>query len=229
MNIQEWKQAEKPFNVILHGDCMDLMAELGENEIDLAVVDPPYGIGADKKNSQNKKQSSKSATESVFYGDQKWDDFIPDEKYFKCLFRVSKNQIIWGVNYYNCFDLSGGRIYWNKNVTMPTYSDGELAYCSLINSIKSVSITWHGMIQENMKEKDIRIHPTQKPVALYRWILQNYAKAGQTIIDTHSGSGSLACACHLEKFDFIAIEKDYDYWIASVKRYEELKSQGMLF
>ena len=112
---------------------------------------------------------------------------------------------------------------------MPTYSDGELAYCSLINSIKSVSITWHGMIQENMKNKEIRIHPTQKPVALYRWILQKYAKPGQLILDTHSGSGSLACACHLEKFDFIAIEKDPHYHALSVKRLAELRSQGVLF
>ena len=125
--------------------------------------------------------------------------------------------------------LSGGRIYWNKNVTMPTYSDGELAYCSLINRIKSVSITWHGMIQENMKDKEKRIHPTQKPVALYRWLLQNYAKPDDKIIDTHSGSGSLACAAHLENFDFLAIEKDEDYYKASVKRFEELKSQGVLF
>ena len=101
---------------------------------------------------------------------------------------------------------------------MPTYSDGELAYCSLINSVKSVTITWHGMIQENMKQKEIRIHPTQKPIALYRWILSQYAKPGDKIIDTHSGSGSLACACHLEKYDFLAIEKDEDYYKASCDR-----------
>ena len=152
-------------NQIIHADCMDIMKDIPDKYFELAIVDPPYGIGADKKNSSNKKQCNKSATESIFYGNQKWDDYIPNENYFIELFRVSKNQIIWGVNYYNCFDLSGGRIYWNKNVTMPTYSDGELAYCSLINSIKSVNITWHGMIQENMKQKEIRIHPTQKPVA----------------------------------------------------------------
>ena len=216
-------------NQIIHADCMDIMKDIPDKYFELAIVDPPYGIGADDKNNTNKKQSTKSATESKKYGNQKWDSFIPDKKYFEELFRISKNQIIWGVNYYNCFDLSGGRIYWNKNVTMPTYSDGELAYCSLINSVKSVTITWHGMIQENMKQKEIRIHPTQKPVALYRWLLQNYAKPGDKIIDTHSGSGSCAIACHLEKFEFLAIEKDEDYYKASVKRLEEIRQQGVLF
>ena len=216
-------------NKIILADNKDVMKDIPDKFFELAIVDPPYGINADNKNNTDKKQSAKSATESKKYGNQLWDSSIPNEKYFKELFRISKNQIIWGVNYYNCFNLSGGRIYWNKNVTMPTYSDGELAYCSLINSVKSVTITWHGMIQENMKQKEIRIHPTQKPIALYRWILSQYAKPGDKIIDTHSGSGSLACACHLEKFDFLAIEKDEDYYKSSCDRLEILRSQGTLF
>jgi site-specific DNA-methyltransferase (adenine-specific) len=146
-------------------DCIALMREYPDNYFDLAVVDPPYGINADIKNSTNKKQSKKSASNSKNYGDQKWDADIPTKEYFIELFRVSKEQIIWGVNYYPFDFLAGGRIYWDKCVTMPTYSDGELAYCSLLNSIKSVKIAWHGMIQQDMKNKEKRIHPTQKPVS----------------------------------------------------------------
>jgi len=213
-------------NKITHDDCMNIMADMQDNYIDLAIVDPPYGIGVDNKNSKDLLQSKKSACKSIFYGEQKWDDNIPDDNYFKELFRISKNQIIWGANYYG---LKGGRIYWHKNVSMPTYSDGEIAYCSMINKIKYFEYTWHGMIQENMKEKQKRIHPTQKPIQLYRWLLQNYAKPNDLILDTHSGSGSCAIACWLEGFNFIAIEKDYDYWKASVKRYEEITAQGVLF
>ena len=208
---------------------MEYMATVPDKYFELAIVDPPYGIGADKKNNTDKKQSIKSATESKKYGNQNWDNYIPDKKYFDELFRISKNQIIWGVNYYNCFDLSGGRIYWNKNVSMPTYSDGELAYCSLINSVKSVSITWHGMIQDNMKQKDIRIHPTQKPIALYRWLLQNYAKPGDLIFDSHVGSGSSLIACIEEGFEYVGCELDIDYYKAASARIETHKSQGRLF
>ncbi len=111
---------------------MKYMATQPDNVFDLAIVDPPYGIGADKKNNRNNKQSKKSATESVCYGTQKCDNNIPTNIYFEELMRISKNQIIWGANYYG---LRGGMIYWHKNVSMPTYSDGEIAYCSLINSV----------------------------------------------------------------------------------------------
>jgi site-specific DNA-methyltransferase (adenine-specific) len=217
MNIQEWKQAGKPFNVILHGDCMDLMAELGENEIDLAVVDPPYGIGMDGGNVGYKGFNNLEK--------KGWDKKPPDQSYFDELFRVSKNQIIWGGNY---FGLPATRCFliWDKGEGFEnrTYAECELAWTSFNKNTRKFK-------RDPLAKGDYhgKIHPTQKPVALYRWLLQNYAKAGQTIIDTHSGSGSLACACHLEKFNFVAIEKDYDYWFASVKRYEELKSQGTLF
>lgn len=221
MNIQEWIEAGKPWNVILHGDCMELMEHIEDKSIELACVDPPYGIGADTGTGT----SNKTAV-SVY--SKIWDKDIPDKKYFDELFRISRNQIIWGVNYYNTYDLSGGRIVWDKDNT-GNFSDCELAFCSFGIGIKKYKYRWNGMLQENMKQKEIRIHPTQKPVALYRWLLQNYAKPNDKIIDTHSGSGSLACACHLEKFDFLAIEKDEDYHKASVERLETLKSQGVLF
>jgi site-specific DNA-methyltransferase (adenine-specific) len=214
VNIEQWKRQGKPFNVILHGDCMDLMAELGEHEIDLAVVDPPYGLERFKSGGSHVNK----------YGSEKgeWNNVKPDKKYFDELFRISKNQIIWGGNNFE-LPTSEYFIIWQKsNVEKFSFAMCEMAWTSCKIPAKIFK-------KLHVENGDIRIHPTQKPVALYRWILQNYAKAGQTIIDTHSGSGSLACACHLEKFNFIAIEKDYDYWLASVKRYEELKSQGVLF
>ena len=128
---------------ITNEDNMELMARYKDNYFDLAIVDPPYGIDADKKNSKKELKSKKSASLSKDYGSQEWDSEVPNINYFKELMRVSRNQIIWGVNYYPYNFLNGGRIFWNKCVTMPTYSDGELAYCSFINSIKSYKFAWH--------------------------------------------------------------------------------------
>ena len=169
-------------NKVILCDCMEGMKKYPDNYFDLAIVDPPYGIGADNKNSKREIKSKKSASISKNYGNQKWDSAIPEEQYFAELFRISKNQIIWGANY---FGLIGGGIFWDKCVTMPTYSDGEFAFYSGSTNIKKIKIAWHGMIQEDMKNKETRIHPTQKPIALYKWLLQNYAKAGDKILDTH--------------------------------------------
>ena len=205
------------------------MERYPDKYFDLAIVDPPYGVGASEKNSSDKKQSKNSATNSKYYGNQKWDDNVPVKEYFEELIRVSKSQIIWGVNYYPYDFLVGGRIYWDKRVTMPTYSTGELAYCSLINSIKSVALTWHGMLQEDMKNKEDRIHPTQKPVALYKWLLKNYAKPNDKIFDSHVGSGSIRIACHDMGFDFEGCEIDRDYWEAQEERYNQHAQQQDLF
>ena len=210
-------------------DCMEGMKQIPDKYFDLAIVDPPYGIGASEKNSVNKKQTEKSAASSKFYGNQTWDDYVPDKEYFEELFRVSKNQIIWGVNYYPYDFLSGGRIYWNKRVTMPTYSNGELAYCSMINSVKSVDITWHGMLQENMKDKEVRIHPTQKPAQLYHWLLNNYAKEGDKILDTHVGSASSLIACHDLKFEYLGFELDEDYYNTATERIKKHIAQVDIF
>lgn len=201
---------EKLYNINLYqGDCMDLMKQYPDKYFDLAIVDPPYGIGADKKNSKRELKSKKSATISSDFGGQIWDSAIPTEEYFAELKRVSKKQIIWGANY---FGLVGGMLYWHKNVTMPTYSTGELAYLSWLKKIDFVNITWHGMLQENMKNKEERIHPTQKPVQLYKWLLQNYAKEGDKILDTHFGSLSIGIACHDLHFELTASEIDKEYY-----------------
>ena len=211
---------------ITNEDNMLLMARYPDNYFDLAIVDPPYGIDADVKNNTDKKQTKKSASKSKKYGSQLWDSEIPTDEYFEELKRVSKKQIIWGANY---FGLVGGMIYWHKNVTMPTYSTGELAWVSWLNKLDFVNIAWHGMIQHDMKNKETRIHPTQKPAALYKWILDKYAKTGDKILDTHLGSGSIAIACHDYKFDLTACELDKEYYDAAVKRIKNHVGQTKLF
>jgi site-specific DNA-methyltransferase (adenine-specific) len=220
MNIQEWLEAGKPWNVILHGDCMDLMKHFNDKEINLSIVDPPYGININ--NNMGRRRGQKHSGHKKI----KWDNETPEDNYFDELFRISHNQIIWGGNYFD-LPLTGAWIFWDK--LMPpemSFSAGELAWMTFGNTLRKVTIQHSGIKNDGNKNK---IHPTQKPVALYRWLLQNYAKPGDKIIDTHSGSGSLACACHLEKFDFLAIEKDEDYYKASCERLETLRSQGTLF
>jgi len=211
---------------ITNEDNMAMMARYPDKYFDLAIVDPPYGIDADVKNNTNKMQSTKSATKSKKYGSQLWDSETPNGLYFNELFRVSKNQIVWGANY---FGLIGGMIYWHKNVTMPTYSTGEIAWISWLNKIDFVDITWHGMLQVDMKNKEHRIHPTQKPVKLYKWILDKYAKPNDKILDTHLGSGSIAIACHDYGFDLTACELDPEYFEAAMKRINNHKLQSKLF
>jgi len=205
---------------------MIALKEMQDNEFDLAIVDPPYGINADKKNSGKKLQSKKSSSLSKDYGSQIWDNSIPNEDYFIELKRVSKRQIVWGANFFN---LQGGMVYWHKRVTMPTYSQGELAWLSWQNKIDFVDIAWHGMIQHDMKNKEQRIHPTQKPVKLYEWLLMNYAKEGDKILDTHLGSGSIAIACHNLGFYLEGYELDKDYFDAAKKRLEQHQAQKRLF
>lgn len=215
---------------ITNEDCMELLKRTPDKFYDLALVDPPYGINADKKNSKRELKSKKSASISKDYGSQEWDSDVPTIEYFNELKRVSKKQIIWGVNYYPYSDLfTGGRLFWDKGVTMPTYSKGELAYLSWLNSIDVVNINWHGMIQHDMKNKEIRIHPTQKPVALYKWLLDKYAKPGDKILDTHLGSGSIAIACHDYGFDLTACELDPEYYSAAMKRLQQHQSQLSIF
>ena len=211
---------------ITNEDNMKLMARYEDNYFDLAIVDPPYGIDADVKNNTDKKQSKKSASKSKKYGEQSWDSAIPNDEYFAELKRVSKKQIVWGANFFN---LQGGMLYWHKHVTMPTYSQGELAWLSWLNKVDFVDIAWHGMIQHDMKNKEVRIHPTQKPVKLYEWLLMNYAKEGDKILDTYLGSGSIAIACHNLKFDLTACELDKEYFDAAMKRLKQHQQQLTMF
>lgn len=213
---------------ITNEDNMELMARYPDNYFDLAIVDPPYGINADKKNNGKNSDSHEklSAAKINTYKTTNWDNAIPTDNFFNELKRISKKQIVWGANFFN---LQGGMIYWHKHVTMPTYSQGELAWLSWLNKIDFVDIAWHGMIQHDMKNKEIRIHPTQKPIKLYEWLLMNYAKEGDKILDTHFGSGSIAIACHNLGFDLTACELDEDYFDSAIKRIENHISQQRLF
>ena len=197
---------------------MEYMATCEDNAFDLAIVDPPYGnndaIGIDNGNGHSAVRKDYKQFENV----------APSQKYFDELKRVAKNQIIWGGNF---FGLKGGSICWNKNGTV--FGEAELAYCSMINSVKVFEYTWNGMIQQNMKNKEHRIHPTQKPVALYRWLLKNYAEPGQRILDTHLGSGSSAIAAHYFGCDFVGCEIDKEYFDAMMKRFKRETSQIALF
>lgn len=208
-------------------DNMALMARYPDKYFDLCICDPPYGIDADVKNnganSDYHLKHSKAKLNKYKIG---WDSDIPTDEYFEELKRVSKRQIIWGANY---FGLVGGMIYWHKNVTMPTYSTGELAWVSWMNKIDFVDIAWHGMIQHNMKNKENRIHPTQKPVALYKWLLKKYAKQGDKILDTHLGSMSIAIACYDLGFDLVGAELDEEYYKKGLERLENHIKQQNLF
>ena len=205
-------------------DCMAGMRRYGDNYFDLAIVDPPYGgndaIGKKDCINQNK-QATKRTNYKIF------ENVAPSPEYFKELKRVSKNQIIWGVNFYKDVDLTGGRIVWDKKGT--AFGRAEIAYYSKSKSVEIFEYTWNGMLQENMRDKEIRIHPTQKPIALYKWLLTNYAKKGDLILDTHVGSASSLIACYDMGFDAVGFELDKDYYEASKKRLEEFMAQGRLF
>ena len=211
---------------ITNEDNMELMARYPDNHFELAIVDPPYGISQPvfRKGSKNKVAKTKE------YNNEVYNQNAPDEKYFSELFRISKNQIIWGANYYNNLLSPGNKwIFWDKGTEKTQWGDGELAYTSFSGSITKYSFTWNGMIQGDMKNKEIRIHPTQKPVKLYEWLLMNYAKEGDKILDTHLGSGSIAIACHNLGFDLTACELDKDYYEAAIKRLKQHQSQLTMF
>ena len=199
-------------------DCLNAMLEMADNQFDLAIVDPPYGIGRDGHKG-DKKHHWKA------YKKKDWDNSIPCKDYFIQLKRVSKNQVIWGGNYFVMYLCpSKGWLYWNKGQPGLTMSDGELAYTSFNRALREVIIN-----RCHIKKYGGSIHPTQKPVALYKWILQNYAKSGDTILDTHLGSGSIAIACHDMGFDLAAYEIDAEYFAAASNRLKQHQRQLKLF
>ncbi len=198
---------------IMIGDCMDLMKSKPDKYYDLAIVDPPYGIKelAYRFSFQTKKAKAKEYDRSVFEQD------IPNKKYFSELFRVSKNQIIWGGNY---FPLSPSRcwIVWDK-LTTGNFADCELAWTSFNTSVRKFTYRWNGMIQHNVKNKQKRIHATEKPVDLYKWILKKYAIPGFKILDTYGGSMSHAIACYDLGFSLDIIEIVENNYIQAKKRF----------
>jgi site-specific DNA-methyltransferase (adenine-specific) len=207
------------------------MKQMPDNAFDLAIVDPPYGIGYDVACAKNngKKFGGNTKAKRNTYHSSGWDNQIPDAVYFSELKRVSKNQIIWGWNYFVAhLNDCPSYIVWNKK-TNGNFADCESAWCSKRDPARVFEYLWNGMLQQDMKNKEVRIHPTQKPVKLYEWLLTNYAKEGDKILDTHLGSGSIAIACHNLKFDLVGYELDSDYFNAATERLEKHKRQLQLF
>ena len=216
-------------NVVHLCDCMEFMKGIPDKYYELAIVDPPYGIGEDGgRNSTGDRPTEKwknpnSKVYKVFD-----DSCIPDEAYFNEVFRISKNQIIWGANNFVRFlPPSTGWIVWNKKADIKEHlSMCELAFSSFGIKCNRFDFLWAGFKKQ---EQEYRIHPTQKPVALYKWLLKNYAKPGDKIFDSHVGSGSIRIACHDMGFDFEGCEIDKDYWEAQENRYNGHAQQGSLF
>jgi len=197
------------------------MARYEDNHFDLAIVDPPYGIGISGQKEQKKGKKS----DRKYHKEKDWDNEIPNKEYFEQLFRVSKNQIIWGANYFVEHLNKGtkGWVVWDKAQYGLTMSDCELAYSSFQKPTRVYIKNRAVLISQNT------IHPTEKPIKLYEWLLMNYAKEGNKILDTHLGSGSIAIACHNLKYDLTACELDKEYYEAAIKRIEKHKQQLTMF
>lgn len=205
---------------ITNEDNMELMARYPDKYFDLAIVDPPYGIGID-----GQKKSIKNGTQIRKHHEFKgWDNSIPSEQYFKELFRVSKHQIIWGGNYFiQYLQPTKGWIFWYKGQQDLTMSDGEMAWTSTKEVTRMFNLHRTHLWQEKPQ------HPTQKPVALYKWLLDKYAKPNDKILDTHLGSGSIAIACHDYSFELTACELDKEYYDKAIERIQNHVSQQKLF
>jgi site-specific DNA-methyltransferase (adenine-specific) len=211
-------------------DCLEYMKGQPDNAFDLAIVDPPYGIDAANTFGGDERKSGNGAAMKTAFKKKDWDQNIPTEEYFYELMRVSKNQIVWGANYMShLLPPSMGWIVWDKDNGTTKFSDAELAFSSFERALRIWKYTWNGMIQGDMKNKEQRIHPTQKPVKLYQWLLDNYAEKGQRILDTHLGSGSSAIAAHYYGVDFVGCELDQDYFKAAQERIERETSQISMF
>ncbi len=205
-------------------DCMEGMRQFPDKYFDLAIVDPPYGIGESGDKNRTRGKATKAKDYKAFAGN---DLQAPDEEYFKELFRVSKNQIIWGANHFiskipidsHCW------IVWDKENGENDFADCELAWTSFDTAVRRLKYRWAGMLQENMKNKEFRIHPTQKPIVLYEWLLSRYAKAGDIILDTHVGSASSLIACYNTNHKFVGFELDEHYYKLSKERLEREMAQ----
>lgn len=209
-------------------DCNEGMKEFPDKYFDLAIIDAPYGIGENGDKNHTRTKLAKAKDYKPFSGD---DLQPPDDTYFKELFRISKNQIIWGANHFiskipydsHCW------IVWDKDNGINDFADCELAWTSFDTAVRKIRYRWQGMLQENMANKEIRIHPTQKPVALYEWILSRYAKDGDIILDTHVGSASSLIACHNTNHKFVGFEIDEYYYKLSKERFDRETAQMHIY
>jgi site-specific DNA-methyltransferase (adenine-specific) len=209
-------------------DCMEAMKSFPDGYFDLAVVDPPYGIGESLNDNKSRSKLGKSKA----YTKKNWDLSAPENEYFTELKRLSKNQIVWGANHFISklpFD-SSCWIVWNKQNGQNDFADCELAWTSFNSAVRMFEFRWHGMLQQDMANKEQRIHPTQKPVKLYEWIYMNYLPKGGKVLDTHLGSGSNRIAADKQgNIEFYGFEIDKEYFDASVKRFDQYKAQLTMF
>lgn len=218
--------------IITNEDNIELMKRYSDNYFDLAIVDPPYGINAGLGSGRNQKKQIKNGT---MKGGE-WDNQTPSQQYWDELFRVSKNQIVWGANYMTTYlKESKGWIVWDKIQVSDNHSDCELAWSSFEKRLRMFKYCWSGNRYgfeskiNGVGKPSIRIHPTEKPIALYEWILDNYAEQGQKILDTHLGSGSIAIACYNRGFELVACELDKEYFDKATKRIDDHKLQIRMF
>lgn len=209
-------------------DCMEGMKHFPDKYFDLAIVDVPYGIGESGNKNYSRCKLAEAKDYKSFYGD---DLSAPGKEYFDELFRVSKNQIIWGANHFisrmpidsHCW------IVWDKENGKNDFADCELAWTSFNSAIRIFRFRWAGMLQGDMKNKELRIHPTQKPVALYQWILNRYAQKNDIILDTHVGSASSLIACHRTNHKFVGFELDEYYYNLANQRLKDEMAKKKLF
>lgn len=206
-----------PISEVYNCDCLEYMRSLPDKHFDLCIADPPYGIGecGAKNHSRSKIAKAKE------YTAKDWDFQALPKEYFDEILRVSKKAIIWGANHFISsipYD-SSCWIVWDKENGGSDFADCELAWTNFETSVRRFKFRWAGMLQGNMKNKEIRIHPTQKPIALYSWILDNYAKEGYKIFDPFLGSGSSRIAAYKKGFDFYACELDKEYYEAQEERF----------
>lgn len=201
---------------LIHGDCMEAMRKMPDKCYDLAIVDPPYGINFSKTHTGNG---------WIVRETKEWDKEIPPREYWEQLFRASKNQIVWGGNYMTEFlPPRMGWIFWDKGQRNFSLADGELAWTSFNKALRVYQYS-----RSKLNNNRGGFHPTEKPLDLYRWLLQNYAKPGDKILDTHGGSMSIAIACDMEGYDLDLYEIDKEYYDAGVKRFNDYKKQLILF
>lgn len=212
----------EPISLTLNTDCLEYMRTLEDNAFDIAICDPPYGIGADKNQiAKANKRQGKSKAAWKDYGNAIWDSAAPQQEFFDEIRRVSRNQIIWGANHFisRIPHDSPCWIVWDKDNGTNDFADCELAWTSFPTAVRMFRYRWAGMLQENMRNKEERIHPCQKPVALYGWILDNFAHQGDRIFDPMMGSGSSRIAAYKLGYDFVGCEKDKEFYEKSNERF----------
>lgn len=212
-------------NRIINDDCLNVMKQIPDKYFDLCLTDPPYGINVLK----NGQVGGGLIAKVTKYEKKDWDKAPPRVDYFNEIKRISKNQIIFGGNYFaEWLGNSPCWLVWNKMNETTKFADCELAWTSFKSAVRKYDFLWNGMLQQNMKNKEKRIHPTQKPVGLFSMILRDYSKEGDKIFDPFSGSGTTAIACHRGKRQFLCVEKDEFYFQKSVERLEEERKQMIL-